>query len=162
MHQNVSCPSRPFLLMQGGPLFHIEGRLGLIRKNVPLTKRRACLAALLAWVPLLLLSALQGTAVGHSVPVSFLRDFSAWSRFLLAVPLLILSENILGPRIADAAEHFVTSGVVDRRDYQRFDQLVEEGLRLRDSEVAELVIAILSYIVVIVAFRYTAVHVSTW
>lgn len=162
MNQNVNCPSRPFLLMEGGPLFHIEGRLGLIRKNVPLTKRRASLAALLSWLPLLVLSALQSVAFGHSVPVPFLHDFSAWSRFLLAVPLLILSENILGPRIAAAAEHFVTSGVVEQKDYQRFDQMVEQGLRLRDSKIAELVIAVLAYLAVIVAFRFTAVHVSTW
>jgi hypothetical protein len=162
MDQNMNCPSRRFLLMEGGPLFHIEGRLGLIKKNVPLTKRRAYLAALLAWLPLLVLSALQGTAFGHSVPVPFLHDFSAWTRFLLAVPMLILSENILGPRIADAAEHFVTSGVVDQKDYQRFDQMVAQGLRLRDSKIAELVIAVLAYLFVAVAFRYTAVHVSTW
>ena len=154
INQNVNCPSRPFLLMEGGPLFHIEDRLGLIRKNAPLTKRKASLAALLAWFPLLVLSALQGMAFGHSVPVPFLHDFSAWTRFLLAIPLLILSENILGPRIAAAAEHFVRSGIVEQEDYQRFDQMVEQGLRLRDSKIAEVVIAVLAYLAVIVAFRF--------
>jgi hypothetical protein len=105
---------------------------------------------------------MQGRAFGRSVPVSFVRDFSTYTRFLLAIPLLLLAENILGPRIAEAAAHFVTSGVVLEKDFQKFDKIVERGLRSRDSVLAEIVIAILAYIVSIIAFRETAVHVTTW
>lgn len=105
---------RPFLLMEGGPLFTIQKRLGVIKEHIPFTKRRALIAALLTWFPLLILSAIQGRAFGN-VPVPFIRDFGAYTRFLLAIPLLLLAENILGPRIAGAAEHFVTSGVVAER-----------------------------------------------
>ena len=116
--------ARPFLLMEGGPLFNIQKRVGLIKHNAPFLKRRALLAALLTWLPLLVLSAIQGRAFGHSVPIPFVRDFSTYTRFLLAVPLLLLAENILGPRIAQAAAHFVTSGVVVEKDFERFDKIV--------------------------------------
>lgn len=162
MNQDVYLTNRPFLLMEGGPLFHLEERAGLIQKNVPFKKNRALLAALLTFLPLLVLSALQGRAFGHNVPVSFVRDFSTYTRFLVAVPLLVLAENILGPRIADAAAHFVTSGVVAQKDFQRFDKIVERGLRLRDSVLAEILIAILAYVFSIIAFRSLAVHVTTW
>ena len=148
--------------MEGGPLYNLQKRVGLIRKNAPFTKRRALLAALITWLPLLLLSAMQGRAFGRSVPVSFIRDFSTYTRFLLAIPLLLLAENILGPRIAEAAAHFVTSGVVLEKDFQKFDKIVERGLDSRDSVPAEIVIAVLAYIVSIIAFRETAVHVTTW
>jgi len=154
--------SRAFLLMEGGPLYRIEKRLGLIRAHTGLTKRRAVFAAALTWLPLFILSALQGRAFGHSVPVSFLRDFSTYSRFLLAIPLLLLAELILGPRIAGAAEHLVTSGVVISPDFERFDHAVKEGLRLRDSVVAEIAIALLTYVVTITVFWETAIHESTW
>jgi hypothetical protein len=153
---------RPFLLMEGGPLFNIQKRLGLIKQHAPLKKRRALVAAMLTWVPLLILSAIEGRAYGNSVPVTFLHDFSAYSRFLLAIPLLVLAENVLGPRIAGAASHFVISGVVIEKDYQRFDNLVESGLRARDSVLAEVVIAVLAYVSTIVGFKETAVHVTTW
>jgi len=154
--------ARPFLLMEGGPLFNVQKRVGLIKHNAPFMKRRALLAALLTWLPLLVLSAIQGRAFGHSVPVPFIRDFSTYTRFLLAVPLLLLAENILGPRIAEAAAHFVTSGVVVQKDFERFDKIVELGLRARDSILAEVVIAILAYVFSFLAFRETAVHVTTW
>ena len=162
MSENQQPPCRPFMLMEGGPLFHLEQRIGLIKQNAQITKRRALLAALITWVPLFALSAIQGRAFGHSVPVSFIRDFSVYTRFLVGVPLLLLAENILGPRIASAAEHFVKSGVVIEKDYQRFDGIIVQGLRSRDSIVAEIVIAILAYIFSIYAFRETAVQTSTW
>ena len=162
MVQAVHLTSRPFLLMEGGPLFHIEKRTGLIQENAPLKKRRAVLAALLTWMPLFVLSAFQGRAFGHSVEVPFLRDFGVYTRFLLAVPLLILAENLLGPRIAESAAHFVDSGLVQEKDYQEFDAVVDRQLRLRDSALAEVIIAILAYVFSIVAFKSTAVHVTTW
>ncbi|HYK36940.1 hypothetical protein [Alloacidobacterium sp.] len=161
MNETENLTIRPFLLMEGGPLFNIQKRLGVIKKDVPFTKRRALVAALLTWFPLLILSAIQGRAFGN-VPVPFIRDLSAYTRFLLAIPLLLLAENILGPRIAGAAEHFVTSGVVIEKDYQRFDGLVERGLRARDSILAEIIIAVLAYSIAIFAFTQTAVHVTTW
>jgi hypothetical protein len=148
--------------MEGGPLFTIQKRVGLIRENAPLIARRAAGAAVLTWLPLLILSVIEGRAWGKSVPVAFLHDFSAYSRFLLAVPLLVFAENILGPRIAGTATHFVRSGVVVEKDYVRFDQLIEHGLRSRDSITAEIVIAILAYVSSYVGFRETAVHVTTW
>ncbi len=161
MHQ-VGVPSQPFLLMEGGPFFNLQKRFGLIRQNSIRVKRRALLAALITWLPLFLLAAIQHRAFGHSVPVPFMRDFTTYTRFLLAIPILMLAENILGPRIADAALHFVSSGLVIEKDYQRFDQFIGEGLRSRDSIVAEIVVAVLAYFFSIISFTATAIHVETW
>jgi hypothetical protein len=148
--------------MEGGPLFTLQKRIGLVKEGSPYLKRRALVAALITWVPLLILAGLQGLAFGHNVPVSFLRDFSGYSRFLFAVPLLLLAENVLGPRIAEAAAHFVTSGVIKEKDFQRFDALVDRGLRLRDSVTAEVIIAALAYVLSWVAFKEIPNQVATW
>ena len=162
MEQHTYPNSRPFLLMEGGPLYHIEKRVGVIKKNSPLTIRRAFFAAMLTWIPLLILTILQGTAFGHKVIVPFLWDFSAHTRFLLAAPLLLLAEIVIGPRIAEAAEHFVTAGILGEKDFPEFDAAVEDGLRLRDSVLAEIILVVLAYSISTTAFRMTAVHVSTW
>jgi hypothetical protein len=162
MDENANSAARPFLLMEGGPLFNLQKRLGLIKENAPFLKRRALFAALITWVPLLILSQLQGFAFGHAVTVPFLHDFSGYTRFLLAVPLLLLAENIIGPRIAGAAAHFITSGIVLEKDYRQFDNFVELGLRSRDSVIAEIVIVILAYTSSIIAFTSIPNHVPTW
>jgi hypothetical protein len=162
MDQNDNRVSRPFLLTEGGPFFHILKRIGHIRMNAPYLRRRALFGALITWVPLLILSQMQGLAFGHTVPVPFLSDFSGYTRFLFAVPLLLLAENIVGLRIGLSAAHFVTSGVVPEKDYQQFDKFVELGLHSRDSVVAEVVIAMLAYIASMITFLAIPNQVSTW
>jgi hypothetical protein len=162
MNQYANATPRRFLLVEGGPLYRIENRVGLIKARRPVMMRRAVLAAAVIWTPLLILSFAQGTAYGHNIAVPFLRDFSTYSRFLVGLPLLLLAEIVIGPRIAGAAEHFVTSGVVIEKDFDAFDAAVANNLRLRDSVAAEVVIVILAYIATFLAFRTTAVHVSTW
>lgn len=154
--------NRPLLLMEGGPLFHIEQRIGTIRRNAPFTRRRALFSVVLTWLPLFLLSLLQGTAYGRAIPVPFLRDFSAYTRFLLAVPLLLIAENILGPRIAATAEHFIKANIVLPADYGRFDEAVTKGLKRRDSVMVEIIIAALALALSVGGFVLTAVHASTW
>jgi hypothetical protein len=162
LDEDAKLAARPFLLMEGGPLFTLQKRVGLIREGSLYLKRRAVVAALITWVPLLILAGMQGLAFGHNVPVPFLSDFSGYTRFLLAVPLLLLAENVLGPRIAEAAAHFVTSGVIEEKDFQRFDGLVDRGLRLRDSVAAEVIIAALAYLLSWVSFREIPNHLATW
>jgi hypothetical protein len=155
-------PKRPFLLMEGGPLYRIEKRMGLMKERAIRIKRRAALAILITWLPLLALSLIQGTALGKAVPVPFLHDFSVYTRFLLGVPLLLVAEVILGPRIAEAAEEFVKSGLVIEKDYEKFDAAVERGLNSRDSVTAEFVILVLAYAVSVAAFLGMSMNVSSW
>jgi hypothetical protein len=152
---------REFLLMEGGPLYRIQRRLGLIRANATLVFRRATLSIFLTWVVLLVLSAIEHKAYGHTVTVPFLYDFGSYTRFLVSVPLLIIAENILGPRFAQAASYFVNSGLVIPKDYDAFDDAVEDSLRRRDSFLAEIIIAALAYTITF-SGRHYAVHTSTW
>ncbi len=148
--------------MEGGPLFRFQKRARLIKQESPATVRRAGIFALLAWLPLLILSLIYGTALGHAVPVPFLSDISAYARFLLAIPLFIIAETILGARIAETAAHFVTSGLVAEKDYKKFTRAIDLGLKNSDSVLAEIVIAVLAYLISISAFKAGALHVSTW
>lgn len=153
--------ARPLLLMEGGPLYEIEKRIRLVQATAPLTKRRALAAVCITWLPLLVFTLLQGTAFS-GVNIPFLRDFSAYSRFLIALPLLLVVELVLAPRIAEAAEQFLLAGVVTSKDYNQFDAAVDDALRLRDSKTAEIVMVILSFTFTVMSYHTLAVHTSTW
>jgi hypothetical protein len=84
------------------------------------------------------------------------------ARFLLAVPILLFAETILGPHLGRASLHFVHSGLVPEEDFKRFDTAVKDGLRWRDSTIAELVILLLAYFSAATALKSMAVQVSTW
>jgi hypothetical protein len=154
--------SRPFLLLEGGPLYRIEQRLGLIRDKRFLIRRRAFLSILVAWVPLVTFSLFQGAAYGGNVTLPLLHDFAVHAKFLISVPLLLLAEWVIAPHIVKAAEQFIISEIVRDEDFERFDVAIERGLRLRDSVTAEIIILALAYISSVLSFLGTAVHVSTW
>jgi hypothetical protein len=154
--------AHPLLLMEGGPLYRIERRLGLAKSNSPRIIRRAFLLVAITWVPMLILCLLQGIAAGNNVAVPFLKDYSAYTRFLLALPLFLAAETILGPRIAEAAAHFVRSGLVGPKDYGNFDDAVKHGLQMRDSIFAEIIILFLSYTITLGAARGIPLKASTW
>jgi hypothetical protein len=162
MSDSTYAPRRDFLLTVGGPTYRIEKRMGLIRENSPLILRRAALSVLLTWVPLLALTILQGNAIGHRVPVPFLRDFAVHARFLFAMPLLLAAETILGPQLAHTAIHFIHSGVVVEEDYPKFDEAIQKGLKWRDSTAVEVILVLLAYAMTATIQLSTAVHVSTW
>ena len=149
-------------LTEGGPTYRIEKRLGLVREESPQIFRRALLAVLLTWVPLLALSALQGTAIGHRVDVPFLRDFAVHARFLLAVPLLFIAETVLGPQVGHASAHFVHSGLVLEEDFGRFDRAIRDGLRWRDSTLAEVVLIFVAYSFAALGLISMSIQASTW
>ena len=152
-----------FLLTEGGPLYRIQKHLKLIKERSPRMLKVAGVSILVTWVPLLLLSLAQGSAYRTTtVTVPFLHDFATYTRFLIAMPILILAETFLGPRLAKAASFFVTSGLVLEKDYARFDAAVERGLRLRDSTLAELLLLAGGYAIALVAMGRMAIHGATW
>lgn len=98
-----------FSLEAGGPFYRLQVALGFFK---PSASRRAVLSTLLTWFPLLVLSAAQGMATGDAVRVPFLKDFAAYARFLVAIPLLIVAEALIGREMAAVVAHFGRSGLV--------------------------------------------------
>ena len=100
--------------------------------------------ALFTWVPLLVLSALQGMLLsGPDIP--FLKDIAAHSRFLLAVPVLVLADMPIGYRLREMVLQFRNSGLVRAEERQRFDEIVDDATTMRDSRLGEIAIVILAY-----------------
>lgn len=162
MDQDRKPPSRPFLLMEGGPLYNVQQHIGPRLEKAKTTVRLAIMLPFITWLPLLVLTAIKGTALGDTVELPFLRDFSAYTRLLLAIPLFLIAENLIGPFIAEAAKHFITSGVVGEEEYPVFDRAIDDGLRLRDSALAEILMVLLAYTFALTFFFTRAAHVSTW
>jgi hypothetical protein len=117
---------------------------------------------LVSWLPLLILSALEGVAWGDKVTVSFLYDAAAYTRFLIAMPLLIIAERIIGPRLAEVSVHFLTSGRISNAECPKYREAVEEAIRLRDSRRAEAVLLVIAYISTFTSMTTFALTVSSW
>lgn len=139
--KDVLDDARPtdFSLVLGGPLYQLFLRTRMVRPPLDLLQRRLVSIPLFAWAPLLLLSALEGLALG-GVRLPFLWDIEAQVRFLVALPLLIGAEVVVHDRLRAVVRQFLERGVVRDADRPRFEAAIASTLRARNSVVAELVL----------------------
>jgi len=130
-----------FSLMLGGPLFQLLRRGRLSGGASELLHRRILVIAGLAWLPLLVLSAIAGTALGADGAVPFLHDIDAHVRFLIALPVLIAAEMTVHHPLRSVVSQF-SERVVRPADRARFQQAIDSAMRLRNSVTAEVTLLI--------------------
>ena len=133
-------------LVMGGPLYQAYLRCRLARPPIELVTRRIIAFVLITWVPLAVLSAVEGRAVG-GVAVPFLENISAHVRFLVVLPMLIAAEVIVHRRITRLVKVFTGRGLVAPEDEPRFNEAVAGARRLRNSAVVEVMLLVLSFTV---------------
>jgi hypothetical protein len=97
---------------------------------------------ILTWVPLACLSALEGVLFGHNVSLPLLYDFSIYGRFFLALPLIIIAEVVIDPKISHVVTTFDESGLIGTAALARYHSALERISRLRDSGMAELLLLV--------------------
>jgi hypothetical protein len=107
-----------------GRVARLLERLGLARGNRLLAKRLAMVSVALTWVPLLILSIIERVAWGARVPVAFLEDFLPYGQFLVAVPVLIFGEVIVGRRLGLAIAELRRSDVLTDEDMPELERLL--------------------------------------
>jgi hypothetical protein len=153
-----------FSLVLGGPLYQLLRRAGLSGGTLELLHRRIVVLVAVAWLPLLVLSILDGVAMGTAVKVPFLFDVDLHLRFLLSLPILIAAELVVNQRTRVVVAQFVSQGLVPDSLRARFDQTLESAVKLRNSVVAELLLMAIVYGVgIFVLWRYYMVlEVPTW
>jgi hypothetical protein len=156
--------SQDFSLVLGGPLFQLWRRAHLAGDAFELAQWRIVVIVAVAWVPLLLLSILEGRALGGSVPVPFLLDVEANGRFLVALPLLVASEVVVHRRMRLIVQQFRERQIVPDAELPRFDAAIASAFRLRNSVLAEVILIAFVYVVGVMLFwrQYVAFSTSTW
>lgn len=133
-----------FSLVLGGPLYQLYLRAHLSRPPLDLLRRRVVSISLLCWLPLLLVSVVQGHAL-HGVPVPFLLDVEVHIRFLAALPLLIVAESIVHKRIVIVVRQFLERHIIAPEDHRRFAEIISSTMRLRNSILFEAVLLVLCF-----------------
>jgi len=156
--------SQDFSLVLGGPLFQLLRRTHLSDDTLLLMRRRIIVLSLFAWLPLLVLSALEGQVLGGSAAVPFLMDVEVHVRFLLAMPLLIISELVVHRRMRPLVQQFLERNLIPESAMTRFDAAIASAIRLRNSVLAEVLLIALVYGVgVLIVWRlFFDLGTATW
>jgi hypothetical protein len=153
-----------FSLIHGGPLFQLLLRAHLSDEKLTLVRQRVMIFVIITWLPLLVLSALEGNVWGGNAAVPFLQDVEAHSRFLVALPLLIIAELVVHQRMRHLVEQFLERKLIPENAMVRFNAAIASAFRLRNSMLAEVLLIAFVYVVGIsIIWRQNAVlDTSTW
>lgn len=156
--------STDFSLVLGGPLFQLLRRAHLSDDALGLERRRILLISLLAWLPLLVLSALEGHLWGGGVAVPFLKDVEVHIRFLVVIPLLVIAELAVHRRVRPIPQKFLDRKLIPENARPQFEAAIASALRLRNSVLAEALLLLFVYGVgILVIWRqYVTLGTSTW
>ncbi|HTF71332.1 MAG TPA: hypothetical protein VK638_52560 [Edaphobacter sp.] len=153
MAQVRSSIAEHFSITRGGPLHRVLVRLGHAGDERQRVIRRALFVILITWLPLLLLSLLQGQASGNQIKIPYLRDLAVNVRFLITVPILILAEARIDGRWRTLVLEFLRSELVDEKTLRSFEAVLERTTAWRDRVLPEILL--------VVAAFFTSIFIKT-
>jgi hypothetical protein len=135
-----------------------ENRLGRVRNQI------LSAVPLVAWLPLLVLSAIGGQLLRGNVATPFVLDIEVHVRLLVVVPLLIFGQHIAERRAHPVFQQFLQRQLIPPEAMTRFEAAVASAIRLRRSiSVQALMVAFIYGVGVLVIWRqYVALDTATW
>jgi hypothetical protein len=154
--------SPDFSLVLGGPLYQLFIRAHLSGPTLELLNRRLLVIPLLTWVPLAIMSTIEGHLFGgHNL--QFLNDVESHVRFLVALPTLILAEVIVHRRTHGIMGTFLKRQIITSEETPKFYAAIDAAKRMRNSVPLELALLVFVYTVGHFIWRNgIALDTTTW
>lgn len=161
-HHYPKNKAEDFSLVLGGPLYQLYLRTFLVKPPLDHYKRRIIVISLFAWLPLLILSIISGTAFG-GVKVPFFYDIEIHVRFLIALALFIAAELIVHLRLKVIVSEFAERNIVTSESLAGFNRIIKNCMRLRNSMLIELFLLVFVLTVGQLVWRnFLSLDVATW
>ncbi len=133
-----------FSLMKGGPVYRLLAAVGALRPGTPTTAWVAGILIGLSFAPLVAITAREGTLLGEGAAIPLLGDYALLSRLLLAMPLLILAAPWSDAMLRSAIRQLAYASLMPDTHGPALDALIARTRRLRDSNVPEMICAVLA------------------
>lgn len=132
-------PCVDFGIFRSGVIHHVMQLAGLDGQRKIQLAYRFVIVGAISWLPLLVLSAAQGQALGGSTEVPFLYDWSIHIRFLIVIPLFLLADVITEPQLIKTIRQFQVSKLIADKDQESFQESVQRMARLIRSRWSDVI-----------------------
>ena len=73
----------------------------------------------IAWLPLMVLTLIDGTFYTSEITIPFIKDVTPFVRGLIVIPLLVMADNLIEPMMARVLKYLKISGVVADSEKER-------------------------------------------
>lgn len=152
-----------FSIVLGGPLYQLWRRARLTDDTLHLLHYRISVLALICWLPLLVLCAVEGRLLPGAAALPFLYDMEIHARFLVALPLLVVAELVVHERLAPVVRQFMERQLLPAGAEVQFRAAIASAVRLRNSAWVEIALVALVLVLGNVIFNRLLVQsADTW
>jgi hypothetical protein len=126
-------------LFRGGPFYRAQLAIRLINEGEWNHLRRVIIAVVVTWLPMVLLTAF----FNPSGLASLLTSYRVYSRFFIAVPVLLIGQTIMDSRFRMVVQSILDADLLGDADLKRMDAMIASLIRLRDSLIPEAIVIVL-------------------
>jgi hypothetical protein len=157
---------KDFSLVAGGGLVNVARAAGVLstderRAREQLLRIGAC-AAVLTWVPLLVLAFVNWTLVGGS-SVPFLYSLGTHVRLLVAIPLFFVAEASFDRRVRQVIRLIAQSRLASAQELPRLEDAVRRARWWRDAWITEAALVAITFVFLLNGIRTdVGGGLSTW
>jgi hypothetical protein len=133
-------PAGGFSLVAGGPFHRLLRSIGLLGADQLPTWRTAVVLALLAWLPLALFAVIQTLVDASYTGWGFFSDLTVYTRYLIAIGVMIVTERYADGRFVILARHFREARLLADDNLPAFEAALAVADRRANSVLAEGII----------------------
>lgn len=136
------------------------GKIGLSGNGIKVQVSKVIIPLLLCWLPLVLVTIIQGTFWTGDSSTSFITSFDTQVRFLVSMPIFILAERRIMARLGTILNQFVESGMVVEEDQKSFESMIQRHTSFLKSRWTLLAIYVFCYLQVFLVLFYESSNTS--
>jgi hypothetical protein len=137
---DVEREQREFSLVENEAPLRWLRRLHIAPANGLGAARRAVLLVLVTWLPIVLWAGVTGHLWNDATGEQLLHHYGVHVRCLVVIPLFVLAEAALHKASLRIVPQFVEGGLVGAATRGRFDEVLRDTRRLRDTSLPWLVV----------------------
>ena len=136
-----------FRLSTGGLFYRFFTRIHIQDPDNTTTIRRHAALVTLCWLPLILLTAIEGNLINSELDLPFIYDLKPYVRYLIVLPILIEADGIIDRLVSDVLLSISTSGILGDDGKDAYSKAVDQLAKRKDSNIADIVILIVIMII---------------
>ncbi len=147
-------------LFEGSFYGRVLGKLGIGGNSMKVQFARVLFFLVICWLPLAVITLFRHNFWTGHVTDSFISNFDTQTRFLVSLPIFILAERIISPKLALTLNQFLTSGIVRKEDVGVFNQIIEKKSAFLRSARTDLVVLLICYVQTVFVIFYQKDYTS--
>jgi hypothetical protein len=113
----------------------------------------------IAWLPLMVLTLIDGTFYTSEITIPFIKDVTPLVRGLIVIPMLVMADNLIEPMMTRVLNYLKVSGVVADSEKEYLSSAAEKMTRQMNSKLLQIILVVL---VVAVSWLLQTDYVEMW